>query len=109
MQVECSNCGHRYEWMLAGAPGCPIAGVLMTTRETRPGVSKRKGRVKETKQGDSWSHSLQQFVRIYQEVNYHENMYRKVVVDPKTGGVLRNVEEPLTEHRDRGSAKPKKP
>lgn len=108
-QIECTNCGHKYEWMLVGAPGCEIAGVMTATKETIPGHSKKKGRVKETKQGNDWSHSLNRFVDVYQEVNLYENVYRKVVIDPKTGETLRNVEEPLSEHRDRGSAKPRKP
>lgn len=32
--------------------------------------------------------------------------YRELVVDHQTGEVLRDVDEPLSDHRDRGSAKP---
>lgn len=35
-----------------------------------------------------------------------EKRYRELVVDHRTGEVLRDVDEPLSDHRGRGSAKP---
>lgn len=35
------------------------------------------------------------------------NRYVEKVVDPETGEVLRDVEEPLSEHQERGWAKPR--
>ena len=37
-----------------------------------------------------------------------EKRYRELVVDHRTGEVLREIDEPLPEHRGRGSAKPER-
>ena len=44
-----------------------------------------------------------------QGVDRENNRYRKRVVDPQTGRVLRDVDEPLTDPRGFGSAKKKAP
>ena len=36
-----------------------------------------------------------------------KNWYRELITDPKTGKVVRYCEEPLSNHRERGSAKKK--
>jgi len=36
-----------------------------------------------------------------------KNWYKELITDPETSGVVRHCEEPLTDHRDRGSAKQK--
>lgn len=57
--------------------------------------------------GADWSHSLQRFVEKIRILDRDNNRYVEKVVDPETGEVLRDVEEPLSEHQGRGSAKPR--
>ena len=45
--------------------------------------------------------------RVEQVVDRRNNRYKKRVVNPRTGKVLRDVDEPLTAHKGYGS--PKKP
>jgi hypothetical protein len=39
-------------------------------------------------------------------IDRDQNLYREVVQNADTGEVLRKVEHPLSDHRDRGDAKP---
>ncbi|MBN9492557.1 PepSY domain-containing protein [bacterium] len=55
--------------------------------------------------GDDWSHRLRRFVQRIRILDRDNNRYVEKVVDPETGEVLRDVEEPLSDHRGHGSAK----
>lgn len=59
----------------------------------------------ERRDGADWSHALQRFVRKVRILDRDNDLYVEKVVDPETGEVLRDVEEPLSEHQGRGSAK----
>lgn len=59
----------------------------------------------ETFTGADWSHRLQRFVRKDRILDRDNDRYVEKVVDPETGEVLRDVEQPLSEHQGRGSAK----
>jgi Zn finger protein HypA/HybF involved in hydrogenase expression len=60
------------------------------------------------KQGDSFSTERGRFMRLLQVVDRRNNCYRKLVTDPETGEVLRDVDEPLSDHQGYGDAKPKR-
>ena len=62
---------------------------------------------KELKQGDSYSTSRGRWMSLLQIVDRRNNRYRKLVTDPETGDVLRDVDEPLSEHVGRGDARRK--
>jgi Zn finger protein HypA/HybF involved in hydrogenase expression len=59
----------------------------------------------EVKQGDSYSTSRGRFMHLLQIVDRRKNRYRKLVTDPETGEVLRDVDKPLTEHTGHGDAR----
>lgn len=67
----------------------------------------------EAKVGDDLFKETGEWNQIEQVVDRRSNRYRKRIVDPRTGKVLRNTDEPLTQHQGYGSAKkgkkPKKP
>ena len=60
----------------------------------------------EHRNGADWSHALQRFVYKVRILDRDNDRYVEKVVDPETGDVLRDVEEPLSEHQGRGSARP---
>jgi hypothetical protein len=60
------------------------------------------------KVGASFSYARRKWMDVEQVVDRRLNRYRKRVVDPETGEVLRDVDEPLTDHQRYGSAKPKR-
>jgi hypothetical protein len=70
--------------------------------------SKGKGKpFLEQKQGDSFSTSRGKWMHLLQIVDRRNNRYRKLVTDPETGEVPRDVDKPLSEHVGRGDAQRK--
>ncbi|MCC6958858.1 MAG: hypothetical protein IT301_03335 [Dehalococcoidia bacterium] len=71
------------------------------------GATGRRKWFVETFSGADWSHSLQHFIRKQRTIDRDNDRYAEKVVDPETGEVLRDVDEPLSDHHGRGSAKSK--
>lgn len=67
---------------------------------------KRKMR-RHLQTGSQWSVSREKMVEKVRDIDRDADTYYERVVDPDTGEVLRHCEEPLSEHFERGSAKPK--
>jgi hypothetical protein len=45
------------------------------------------------------------FVEIHRVIDRENDLYIERVIDPNTGKVLHNVEEPLSKHTDRGTVR----
>jgi hypothetical protein len=60
----------------------------------------------ESKQGDELSVGTGRWVRVHRIIDRRRNLYYEKVHDPDTREILHEVEEPLTEHRGHGSARP---
>jgi hypothetical protein len=74
----------------------------------RSTVKKRPGEPRppvEEVSGDVYSHSLGRMVRIQRIIDRRRDLYYERVLDPVTREVLREIEEPLSQHTGRGSAK----
>ncbi len=56
----------------------------------------------------SWSYDRQKWVHREKTEDRRNNRYTETVTDPDTGEIIHQTEEPLTDHRGRGSAKKKK-
>jgi hypothetical protein len=97
----CGSLKRRYEESL-----CEILaiGALIQTKGYAGRLSRKKGLRFESKDGNSYSVSLDRFVRFNQLVDHEAKRYIKKVIDPVTGQTLREINEPLPDHRDRGSA-----
>lgn len=61
----------------------------------------------EQKTGDSYWRKMGKWMRRNRIIDRRNNRYIKKVEDPNTGEIVRDVDEPLTAHRGRGSAKRK--
>jgi hypothetical protein len=59
----------------------------------------------EQRSGDSYWHKMAKWMRRIQVVDRRGNRYVKRVEDPRTAEVVRDVNEPLTDHRGFGSAR----
>jgi hypothetical protein len=123
--VVCNSCGVELDESASVSAEerqpCPQCGslarafsvTLKSTVTARPSLglkAKSGGRGKaflEQKQGDNYSPSRGRWMRLVQIVDRRRNRYRKLVTDPETGEVLRDVDEPLTDHVGRGDAKRK--
>jgi hypothetical protein len=101
----CPNCGS-----LTRRFGVALSATLTMKSELRL-KAKSPGEKKpfmEQKIGDSYSWARDRWMDFVMVIDRRNDRYRKRVVDPETGEVLRDVDEPLTEHTGRGSArKPK--
>jgi hypothetical protein len=68
----------------------------------RPGVSRP---VLESVSGDDLTVSTGAWVHRERTIDRSGGRYRERIVDPWTGEVIRDVDEPLHDHRGHGSAK----
>lgn len=67
-------------------------------------IRPKKPRVEHVS-GDDFHRATGKWNKLERLIDGRNNRYREVIRDPETGAVLRFVDEPLTEHRGRGSAK----
>jgi Zn finger protein HypA/HybF involved in hydrogenase expression len=103
-RTPCPRCRSRSRTV-----GIALAGTV-TPRTTVAAKGKSPSRPKpfmEQKAGDSYSSARGKWMRVLQVVDRRNNRYRKLVTDPETGEVLRDVDKPLTEHVGRGDARKK--
>jgi hypothetical protein len=61
----------------------------------------------ESVSGDDLHRKTGKWMKLSRLIDREHNLYREEVKDPSTGGVLHYCEEPLSEHKGHGSAKPK--
>jgi len=66
--------------------------------------SNKKTRVEKI-EGDKFSYGRQKYVKLTRIIQRDKNRYYEKVQDPDTGEIIREVDEPLSEHINRGSAK----
>ena len=82
----------------------------LTLREKIGLKHKRPGHKKpiyESVSGEDLHRATGQWNQLTREIDREKNRYKEVIVNPQTGKVVRHVDEPLTDHTGRGSAKPK--
>lgn len=59
----------------------------------------------EQKAGDSYSYAQRRWVQLRRVIDRRNNRYQEKIEDPETGEVLRDVDEPLSDHIGRGDAR----
>jgi hypothetical protein len=59
----------------------------------------------EGKTGDDLHRKTEKWMLLERVIDRAKNWYKELITDPETGRVVRQCEEPLTEHRGHGSAK----
>ena len=73
-------------------------------KHKRPGYKKP---IYESVSGEDLHRATGQWNQKTREIDRENNRYKEVIVNPQTGEVVRNVDEPLASHTGRGFAKPK--
>ena len=73
-------------------------------KHKRPGNKKP---LYESIAGDDLYRKTGQWNKLTQEIDRENDRYRKMIVNPETGEIIRQCDEPLSEHIGRGSDKPK--
>jgi hypothetical protein len=59
----------------------------------------------KVKAGDEFFHLTQRWHRLFRRIDRDDDWYSEHITDAETGEIIRSLEEPLSEHRGRGSAK----
>ena len=120
----CNGCGKPLDPVPAGKarPHCPACGATarriaveieetihfsdsLRVKGSEPKPSGGKREFLDAFEGTEHSRALGRVVKKSRLVDRRANRYMERVVDPQSGDVLRDVDEPLTDHRGRGSAK----
>lgn len=71
-------------------------------KHKRPAKSKP---IYESVSGDDLHRTSGKWNRLEREIDRDDDRYRERIVDGETGEIIRQVDEPLTSHTGRGSAK----
>ncbi|MGE4057163.1 MAG: hypothetical protein AB7F99_20440 [Vicinamibacterales bacterium] len=101
----CPKCASLSRKMFVGLSGeMPPPPSSLKAKGRHAGTGWNKWFIK-TFTGADWSQALQRFVRKVRILDRDNDRYVEKVIDPATGDVLRDVEEPLSEHQGHGSAK----
>jgi hypothetical protein len=124
--VKCGKCGQELSEptivSLENRVPCPYCGSLsrayfasvhetMTAREKIGMKGKRGGKGKpfiETTSGDDLHKTTGKWNRLERVIDRENNLYSEKIIDPETGRIIHQCEEPLSEHKGHGSAKKKK-
>jgi hypothetical protein len=61
---------------------------------------------REGKVGDDLHRDSDRWNYLQRDIDHEHDWYDEKIVDPTTGNVIREVHEPLSQHRNRGSARP---
>lgn len=61
----------------------------------------------ESVSGDDLHRLTGQWNKLTREIDRENNLYKEVIINPDTGDTIRDCQESLTEHINRGSAKSK--
>lgn len=105
-RTPCPNCGSRSRQVRMGIADSltvrdGIRGKVRSGEAGKPGAKPWLTTMSEP----SWSYSAEKWMHREKTENRREDRYTEVVKDPDTGEIIREVNEPLSEHRGHGSAK----
>ena len=82
----------------------------ITVREKIRKKHRRHGHKKpisESMSGDDLHSATGQWNQLTREIDRENNRYREIIINQQSGEVIRECDEPLTNHTGRGSAKSK--
>jgi DNA-directed RNA polymerase subunit RPC12/RpoP len=99
----CPQCGHTGRLVKKPIDVKAGAQVSMSAKAKRPGD--RKPFLEHLSRADFFR-KAGKWVQKVRRINRRDDRYFEEVIDPETGDVIHRCDEPLSEHRDHGSAKP---
>lgn len=103
-RLPCAACGSKARNFSAHTHESLTIREKIGMKQKRPGHKKP---IYESVSGDDLHRLSGQWNKLTREIDRENNRYREVIVNPETGETLRHCDEPLTDHINRGSAKPK--
>ena len=123
--IKCEECGEvlseTSETTFEGSAPCPKCGSKaqrfeITISESlqmheQVNIKSRYGNAGkvylESKAGDDFFRKTGEWNSLERVIDHENDVYREVITNPRTGELIRHVEEPLSEHQGHGSAKVK--
>ncbi len=106
-RVPCASCGSTSRAFSKHLSVSVGAHSNLTAKGKHEGATGKRKWFIQIFSGADWAHDLQRFVRKQRTIDRDNDRYVEKVVDPTTGEVLHDVDEPLSDHWETGSAKPK--
>lgn len=119
-RITCNECGHEFADLEVDSPcpacGCQVRRVDIAVHDTVSLALKelvrlkarevgKKDPVRELVAGDELSWKTGKWMEKQRVIDRRANRYTEKVVDSETGEIVHECNEPLSEHRDRGSAR----
>jgi len=106
--APCPICGSMRKDVRVGASGSVTPRGRLKTKQKRPGFRGSSGRRRAVSEGVFGDERSADGSWVHKEwyINREQDLYRELVV-AEDGTVLRDVEEPLSEHRGHGSDRPR--
>lgn len=101
-RVQCPTCGSTTRTFNSFISESVILREKIGLRLKRPGHKKA---IFESVSGADLHRKTGRWNELIREIDRQNDRYREHIVNSETGEVIRSVDEPLTEHRGRGSAK----
>jgi hypothetical protein len=102
----CPNCGCAIRVSTVAVSDGLQLGDKIGMKHNRPGTKKP---VYESVTGDDIFRKTGEMNKLSREIDRENDRYREKIVNPLTGEVIREVDEPLSAHRDRGTPRKKRP
>lgn len=105
-KIPCPHCGFTPSLNISRSDEIGVGHETVKIRRKKDG---EKEFLNETIAGDDFFHDKQEWVKKERSIDWENNWYKERIINLKSGEVIRNVNEPLTSHQNRGSAKYKIP
>jgi N12 class adenine-specific DNA methylase len=102
----CPSCGSRKRSFHISVVSGADTKAFVEIKAQRPGAKEPH---LERFQGDDLYRKTEQWNYKERTIDRRGDSYEEKIINPRTGAVIRHAREQLTEHRDRGSAKPRPP
>jgi hypothetical protein len=100
--MPCPECGSTRRTVAVSLGGSITPRGFLRGRAFRCGARKWFAQIEK---GSSFFLKTGRWHRLERLIDRARNRYREHIIDSETGRVVRHVEEPLTDHTGRGSAK----
>ena len=101
---QCPNCGSLVRIFNADIEEKLTIREKIGLKHKRPGHKKP---IYESVSGDDLHRATGNWNKLTREIDRENNLYKELIINPDSGDVIRNCQEPLSEHVNRGSAKSK--
>lgn len=106
-RVHCPSCGATARALEANISDGIVVYDGHRVKAKRPSFPSDKKLRFDTYSGVEQSHEYDKLVRVQRTIDKDGDFYSEKVIDLNTGEVLHQCEEPLSQHTNHGSAKPR--